>query len=114
MPGLMAAGFNVAIGHDCVMDLWYGLAQADMLEVAHTGPACGADDWPEKDSRLLQRDDGQCGEGDVPADYGPKAIRLRANRLKIWRKGKDGGEGGGGGGELQLVGRPIAVGFSHP
>lgn len=44
LPGLMAAGFNVAIGHDCVMDLWYGLAQADMLEVAHTGPACGADD----------------------------------------------------------------------
>ncbi|MGF1474818.1 MAG: amidohydrolase family protein [Geminicoccaceae bacterium] len=28
------AGINVAFGHDCVMDPWYSLGRADMLEVA--------------------------------------------------------------------------------
>jgi cytosine deaminase len=35
VPELMAAGVNVAFGHDCVMDPWYGLGSGDMLEVAH-------------------------------------------------------------------------------
>ena len=34
---LMEAGVNVAFGHDCVMDPWYGLGSCDMLEVAHMG-----------------------------------------------------------------------------
>jgi len=34
---LMAAGINVAFGHDCVMDPWYPLGTHDMLEVAHMG-----------------------------------------------------------------------------
>jgi len=34
---LMAAGLNVAFGHDCVMDPWYSLGSHDMLEVAHMG-----------------------------------------------------------------------------
>jgi cytosine/creatinine deaminase len=34
---LMAAGINVAFGHDCVMDPWYSLGSHDMLEVAHMG-----------------------------------------------------------------------------
>ena len=29
-----AAGVNVAFGHDCVMDPWYGMGSGDMLEVA--------------------------------------------------------------------------------
>ena len=37
VPELMAAGVNVAFGHDCVMDPWYGLGCADMLEVASMG-----------------------------------------------------------------------------
>ncbi|MDP1739699.1 amidohydrolase family protein, partial [Polaromonas sp.] len=37
VPELMAAGVNVAFGHDCVMDPWYGLGSGDMLEVAHMG-----------------------------------------------------------------------------
>ena len=36
-PELMAADVNVAFGHDCVMSPWYGLGQADTLEVAHMG-----------------------------------------------------------------------------
>jgi cytosine deaminase len=34
---LIAAGINVAMGHDCVMDPWYSLGSHDMLEVAHMG-----------------------------------------------------------------------------
>ena len=37
VPELMAAGVDVAFGHDCVMDPWYGLGSGDMLEVAHMG-----------------------------------------------------------------------------
>jgi len=36
-PELMAAGVNVSFGHDCVMDPWYALGSADLLEVAHMG-----------------------------------------------------------------------------
>ena len=37
VPELMAAGVNVAFGHDCVQDPWYPLGSGDMLEVAHMG-----------------------------------------------------------------------------
>ncbi len=37
VPELRAAGVNVAFGHDCVMDPWYSLGNADMLEVAAMG-----------------------------------------------------------------------------
>src|SRR5204863_7110791 len=37
VPEMMAAGINVAFGHDCVMDPWYSLGSGDMLEVAHMG-----------------------------------------------------------------------------
>ncbi|BBO90354.1 amidohydrolase family protein [Desulfosarcina ovata] len=34
---MLAAGINVAFGHDCVMDPWYSFGSHDMLEVAHMG-----------------------------------------------------------------------------
>jgi cytosine deaminase len=37
VPELIAAGVNVAFGHDCVMDPWYPLGSHDMLEVAGMG-----------------------------------------------------------------------------
>lgn len=37
VPELMAAGVNVAFGHDCGMELWYGVCCDYMLEVAHMG-----------------------------------------------------------------------------
>ena len=33
----MGIGLKVAFGHDCVMDPWYSLGSADMLEVASMG-----------------------------------------------------------------------------
>lgn len=32
---LMAAGLNVSFGQDCMMDPWYSMGSADMLEVGH-------------------------------------------------------------------------------
>lgn len=40
VPELLAAGVNVAFGHDDVMDPWYPLGSHDMLEVAHMGSHC--------------------------------------------------------------------------
>ena len=37
IPEMRAQGITVALGQDCVMDPWYGLGSADMLEVAHMG-----------------------------------------------------------------------------
>lgn len=37
VPELLAAGVTVAFGQDCVLDPWYSLGSADMLEVAHMG-----------------------------------------------------------------------------
>ncbi len=37
VPEMLAAGINVAFGHDCVMDPWYSLGTHDMLDVAHMG-----------------------------------------------------------------------------
>lgn len=37
VPEFLAAGVNVAFGHDCVMDPWYSLGSGDMLEVTHMG-----------------------------------------------------------------------------
>jgi cytosine deaminase len=34
---LMAAGINVAFGHDALMDPWYSLGTYDLIEVAHMG-----------------------------------------------------------------------------
>jgi cytosine deaminase len=37
VPEMLAMGIDVAFGHDCVMDPWYSLGSADMLDVAHMG-----------------------------------------------------------------------------
>jgi len=105
VPELMAAGVNVAFGHDCVMDPWYGMGSGDMLEVAHMGlhvaqmtsqngiracfdavttnaakvmhlPGYGLEPGCEASFVLLQARDSI------------EAIRLRATRLKVFRRGK--------------------------
>ncbi|BCR03446.1 cytosine deaminase [Desulfuromonas versatilis] len=37
VPELLAAGVNVSLGHDDILDPWYPLGSHDMLEVAHMG-----------------------------------------------------------------------------
>jgi cytosine/creatinine deaminase len=105
VPELLAMGLNVAFGHDCVMDPWYSLGAADMLEVAHmglhvaqmTGQAAMRqcfDAVTRAPARILQLE----GYGIAPgcnADFvllqardPVEAIRLRATRLAVYRRGK--------------------------
>ena len=105
VPELMAAGINVAFGHDCVMDPWYSLGSADMLEVAQMGlhvaqmtsqaqmRACF--DAVTINAAKLMGLDGYGIEVGSHADFvllqardPVEAIRLRANRLMVVRRGR--------------------------
>jgi len=105
VPELMAAGVDVAFGHDCVMDPWYALGSGDMLEVAAMGlhvaqmtsqagmRAC-FDAVTVNAAKILQLD----GYGIAPGNRADfvllqardpiDAIRRRATRLKVFRAGK--------------------------
>ncbi|RYG14474.1 MAG: cytosine deaminase [Burkholderiales bacterium] len=104
VPELMAAGVTVAFGHDCVMDPWYSLGSADMLEAAHMGlhvaqmtsqkgmNACF--DAVTVNAAKVMHLDGYGIEAGRDASFvvlharNPvEAIRLRATRLSVWRKG---------------------------
>ena len=128
VPELLAAGVNVAFGHDCVMDPWYSLGQADMLDVAHMGlhvaqmtgqsamrecfaavttraaqvmrlPGYGMAPGCDASFVLLQARD--------PVD----ALRLRAHRLKVWRRGRLLAQSVPLVTQLHLDGRPAHTGF---
>jgi cytosine deaminase len=131
VPELMAAGINVAFGHDCVMDPWYSLGSGDMLEVAAMGlhvaqmtsqdgmRACFAA-VTQNAARILQLE----GYGIAPglrADFvllqardPVEAIRLRATRLKVFRGGAIVAQTPPATAELALPGRPAAVDWSLP
>ena len=131
VPELMAAGVNVAFGHDCVMDPWYGMGSADMLEVAHMGlhvaqmtsqkgiRACF--DAVTANAAKVMHLEGYGVEAGCDASFvllqardPMDAIRLRANRLKVWRKGKVLAETPKVMTSLGLAGRPGEVGFLSP
>jgi cytosine deaminase len=105
VPELLAAGIPVAFGHDCVMDPWYSLGSGDMLEVAHMGlhvaQMTGQDAMracfravTETPAAILGID----GYGIAPGCNADlvllqardpiEAIRLRATRLAVIRRGK--------------------------
>ena len=122
VPELMAAGVNVAFGHDCVMDPWYGMGSGDMLEVAHMGlhvaqmtsqkgiRACF--DAVTANAAKVMHLQGYGLEPGCDASFvllqardAVEAIRLRASRLKVWKKGKLLAEGAAAGSRLHLPGR---------
>ena len=128
VPELLVAGVQVAFGHDCVMDPWYSLGQADMLEVASmglhvaqmTGQAAMRQCFAavtETPAQLL----GLEGYGIAPGCYADlvllhardpvEAIRLRARRLKVWRRGKLVASAPAPTAQLNLPGRPGHVDF---
>ena len=130
VPELMAAGVNVAFGHDCVMDPWYGMGSGDMLEVAHMGLHVAqmtsqqgirdCFDAVTTNAAKVMHLQGYGLEVGCDASFvllqarDPiEAIRLRANRLKVWRKGKLVAETAEVVARLHVSGRPNAVGFSH-
>jgi cytosine/creatinine deaminase len=104
VPELMAAGVNVAFGHDCVMDPWYSLGSGDMLEVAHMGLHVAQmtsqdgmrrcfDAVTTNAAKVMHLErygiDAGCDASFVllHARDPIEAIRLRATRLKVFRKG---------------------------
>jgi len=132
VPELLAAGVNVAFGHDCVLDPWYSFGSACMLEVAAMGlhvaqmtslagqRAC-FDAVTTNAARVL----GLHGYGlDVGcrADFvllqarSPEdAIRLRAQRLAVVSGGAVVSRMPPASAALALPGRPKSVDFMrHP
>ena len=128
VPEMLSAGIPVAFGQDCCMDPWYSLGSGDMLEVAHMGMHVG-----QMTSQNAMR---QCFEAvtSTPASilglegYGlevgcnadmvllqarsaSEAIRLRATRLKVWRRGALIASSPASTASLNLPGRPASVSF---
>ena len=130
VPELLAAGINVGFGHDCVMDPWYPMGSADMLEVAQMGlhvaqmtsqsqmRAC-FDAVTVNNAAIL----GLEGYGLAPgcqADFvllqsrdPVEAIRLRATRLAVVRRGQVIAHSPPTGATLALPGRPAAVDWTR-
>lgn len=128
VPEMLAAGIDVAFGHDCVMDPWYSLGSGDMLEVAHMGlhvaqmtgqdamRACFAavTDTP---ARILGLDGYGVAVGChadlvlLDAADPVEAIRLRAARRLVMRRGQIVAESPRAQARLSLPGRPEGVDF---
>ncbi len=105
VPELRAGGVNVALGQDCVMDPWYGLGGADMLDVAHMAVHAApmtsreAIAWTfagvtEAAARVMGLEDYGLHVG-AHADFvllqaadPSEAVRLRAERLAVVRRGR--------------------------
>jgi cytosine deaminase len=128
VPEMLAAGINVAFGHDCVMDPWYSLGSGDMLEVAHMGlhvaqmtgvdamHAC-FDAVTVNAARILGLERygiaPGCDANLVVLDAGDavEAIRLRAVRLAVVSRGKVVSRAPAARASLALEGRPTEVDF---
>jgi len=128
VPELLAQGINVAFGHDCVMDPWYSLGSGDMLEVAHMGLHVA-----QMTSQAAMRQcfaavtanparalglEGYGLEAGCNADFvllqarDPiEAIRLRATRLKVFRRGQLLAEAPPATSQLHLPDRPKETSF---
>ncbi|MBP6850665.1 MAG: amidohydrolase family protein [Rhodoferax sp.] len=105
VPELMAQGLTVAFGQDCVMDPWYSLGCGDMLDVASMGLHVAQmtsqaamrqcfDAVTLNPARILGLE-GYGLQAGCHADFvvlqarDPiEAIRLRATRLQVYRRGK--------------------------
>ena len=131
VPELLAAGVNVAFGHDCVMDPWYGLGSADMLEVAHMGLHVAQmtsqaqmkvcfDAVTVNAARVLGLDDHGVAVGRsadlvlLQARDPVEAIRLRATRLVVVRRGRVVARTLPVTAALELAGRPARVDWTLP
>ncbi|GAB4060488.1 amidohydrolase family protein [Uliginosibacterium sediminicola] len=126
VPELLAAGVEVAFGHDCVMDPWYPLGSGDMLEVAqmglHVGQMTGQAAMQQcfaavttAPARILGLDDYGIAPGCradlllLQARDPIEAIRLRATRLLVMRAGKVIAHSPMATATLNLPGRPAST-----
>jgi len=128
VPEMMDAGVKVAFGHDCVMDPWYSLGSADMLEVAsmglHVAQLTGVEQMEscfravtEIPATILGLE-GYGLEKGCNADLvilqaadPVEALRLKANRLFVIRRGKIIAQSEPLQSNLDLPGRPKSENF---
>jgi cytosine deaminase len=123
---LRAQGVAVALGQDCVMDPWYGLGGADMLDVAHMAVHAAPmtsreairwtfDAVTEIPARILGLDGyglkvGAFADMVVLQAADPiEAVRLRAARLAVIRRGAVIAESPPRLTSLALPGRPASL-----
>ena len=126
VPELRAAGINIGFGSDCMMDPWYSLGKADMLDVAHMGLHVGQlssrDDmrWcfeavTENSARIMGLEGYGLARGCkadmvlLQAADPIEAIRLRPARLAVIRAGKVIASAAPQVSKLALKGRPAVV-----
>lgn len=131
VPELLAAGLTVAFGHDCVLDPWYAGGSADMLEAAHMGLHLAQMTSAQAMRQCFEAVTthpaallGLQGYGLAPgchADFvllhaqdPAEAIRLRATRLGVWRRGRRVASSPAPVAQLALPGRPDQVGLLAP
>ena len=105
VPELRDAGINIGFGSDCVMDPWYSLGKADMLDVAHMGLHVAQlssrldmewcfDAVTTNSAKIMGLEGYGLKKGCkanmviLQANDRIDAIRLRANRLSVIRAGK--------------------------
>jgi len=123
VPELLASGINLAFGQDCVLDPWYSLGSGDMLEVANMGLHVAQmtsqaamrqcfDAVTVNPARMLGLDCYGLAVG-CHADFvllqahdPVEALRLRATRLKVYRRGRLLAETPPATARLHLDGRP--------
>ena len=123
---MLGYGIHVGFGQDCVLDPWYSLGTADMLDVAFMGlhvaqmtsPADMARcfDMVTKESAAIMGLEGYglekgCRADLVVLDAGDpvEAIRLRAKRRAVVARGKVIASGNADVSRLDLPGRPEEV-----
>jgi cytosine deaminase len=126
VPEMRALGINVAFGQDCTMDPWYSLGGGDMLDVAHMGLHVAqlssreamryCFDAVTRNAAKAMHLEGYGLEVGNNADMlvlqahdTIEAIRLRARRLFVIRRGKVIAETPAEHTLLDLPGRPAAL-----
>ena len=130
VPEMLKAGIRVGFGQDCVLDPWYPLGTADMLDVAFMGLHVAQMTSPEDMARtfdMVTQENAAimglegyglqpgCKASLVVLDAGNKveAVRLRAERLCVVAKGKVVAERLRRDTSLTLPGRPASVHRRH-
>tara|TARA_B110000914_G_scaffold103688_1_gene90872 strand:- start:1056 stop:2036 length:981 start_codon:yes stop_codon:yes gene_type:complete len=126
VPELKAAGVNVGFGSDCMMDPWYSMGRADMLDVASMGMHVGQlssradmtwcfDAVTYNSAAIMGLQDYGIVEGHqanmvlLQATDPIEAIRLKATRLMVFRKAQLIAQTPASHTQLQLPGRPSMV-----
>jgi cytosine/creatinine deaminase len=130
VPEIMAAGMTVAFGQDCCMDPWYSMGSGDMLEVASMGLHVAQmtsqaamqqcfDAVTKNPARILHLEGYGLEKGCnadmvlLQAQNPIEALRLKATRLKVWRRGALVAQTPARTAALSLPGRPVQTSFLH-